>query len=50
MGAAYTDVGVDRNTIVANAPTAELAIAAPDTFTESSREVTPGMKSCQILH
>ena len=34
MGAAFRAVGVDRNTIVVNAPMAELCIAAPETFAE----------------
>ena len=34
MSAAFSRVGVDRNTVVANAPIAELFIAAPHKFKE----------------
>ena len=34
MGAAFKAVGVDRNTIVVNAPMAELCIAAPEAYAE----------------
>lgn len=34
MSAAFKHVGVDRNTVVVNAPIAELYIAAPDKYKE----------------
>ena len=49
MGAAFRAVGVDRNTIVVNAPMAELCIAAPETFAELERGA-PRRRSSVVLH
>ncbi|CAL8392279.1 unnamed protein product [Arctogadus glacialis] len=44
MSGAFRKVGVDRNTVVVNAPIAELSIAAPDQYKEALKTYTHSTK------
>lgn len=44
MGAAFSTVGVDRNTVVATAPIAELFIAAPNRY----KDILDGHKTGRV--
>ncbi|CAL8270230.1 unnamed protein product [Arctogadus glacialis] len=48
MSGAFRKVGVDRNTVVVNAPIAELSIAAPDQYKEALKTYTHS-QGCQFV-